>query len=299
MGNLQRISKYNLFPLLAQRYQLGNLIGKGGFSEVYKSYDLESLQVVAVKIHELKKGMNEIERISYVKHAIREFEIQKELKHPRIVALYNRFAIDENAFGTVLEYCTGETLDDHLKTHGCLTEREARGIVIQILSGLRAMNKPNGQKIIHYDLKPSNLIYNRGELKITDFGLSKIIQQNASSETMENTTQGCGTYWYLPPECLDGNNNLSRISNKVDVWSTGVIMYEMVYSKRPFGSNLQSQDAMWCQVGNFFELEFPETPKVSNEFKECLKRLLGCDKETRPDVFEAYNDPYFQPKKKT
>jgi tousled-like kinase len=75
-------------------------------------------------------------------------------------------SISENTFATVLEYCGEETLDDHLKArpNGTLSEREARGVVIQLVAGLKAMNRRE-EPIIHYDLKPSNLIYDRGRLK--------------------------------------------------------------------------------------------------------------------------------------
>jgi tousled-like kinase len=74
---------------------------------------------------------------------------------------------------------------------------------------------------------------NNGELKITDFGLSKIM--DSTKTNMELTSQGVGTYWYLPPECFDQS---PKISSKVDVWSAGVIFYEMLYGKKPFGHNM-------------------------------------------------------------
>lgn len=93
----------------------------------------------------------------------------------------------------------------------------------------------NKDKIIHYDLKPQNIMFHKGELKIADFGLCKVIESDVSR--LELTSQGVGTYWYLPPECFESGKN-ATISTKVDVWSVGVIFYEMLFGERPFGQGM-------------------------------------------------------------
>ena len=87
------------------------------------------------------------------RHALREYNIHKSLDHPRVVKLYDVFEIDANSFCTVLEYCDGHDLDFYLKQHKTIPEREARSIVMQVVSALKYLNeiKP---PIIHYDLKP-------------------------------------------------------------------------------------------------------------------------------------------------
>lgn len=290
-------SNFRNYPQMADgRYQLLNLIGRGGFSEVFRAYDLESNRYCAVKIHELGKEMSDQQRQSYIRRAMREYDIQKKLNHPRVVTLLDCFVVSPKAFGTVLELCEGETLDEHMKRYGALPEREARGIVIQILSGLRYMNT-NGQKIIHYDLKPGNLFFYCGEVKIADFGLSKVVQ-DCVGESIDLTSQGAGTYWYLPPECFvtAGQDERPKISNKVDVWSTGVIFFELLFKRRPFGHG-QSQEALLrsCMAANQpFALEIPRLPKVTVDAQDFLKRVLTIDREKRPDVIEAFNDPYLR-----
>jgi len=294
-------SNFRTYPLLADRYQLLNMIGRGGFSEVFRAYDLENNRYCAVKIHELGKDMSDQQRQSYIRRAMREYEIQKTLNHPRVVTLQDCFPISTKAFGTVLELCDGETLDEHMKRHGSLPEREARGIIIQILSGLKYMNT-NGRKIIHYDLKPGNLFFYSGEVKIADFGLSKVVHESFG-ESIDLTSQGAGTYWYLPPECFveAGQMEPPKISNKVDVWSTGVIFFELLYKRRPFGHG-QSQEALLrsCMAATQpFALEIPAMPKVSADAKEFLRRVLTVNREARPDVIEAFNDPYLRPKSRS
>jgi tousled-like kinase len=154
-------SRFNYHPMLNDRYILLDLLGKGGFSEVYKGYDVVSLRFVACKIHQLNPAWSESRKISYTRHAVREYEIHKTLKHQRVVQLYDVFAIDVNAFCTVLEHCDGSDLDMHLKVKHTLQEKEARCIIMQVFAGLKYLNEQK-QKIIHYDLKPGNILFHQG-----------------------------------------------------------------------------------------------------------------------------------------
>lgn len=184
-----------------------NLLGKGGFSEVWRAYDLTELRHVAVKIHQLEPSWSDAKKENYTKHVSREYEIHRDVRHPRVVSLYDVFEIDTDSFATVLECCKGTDLDTVLKDRQRLPERDGRAILLQILSGMRYLSTPSAdgrrQGVIHYDLKPGNILFDeQGNAKITDFGLSKIVDTADSGEGMELTSQGAGTYWYLPPECF-------------------------------------------------------------------------------------------------
>lgn len=192
---------------LHDRYVPLNILGKGGFSEVWQAYDLQELRRVAVKIHQLEPSWSDAKKENYTKHVSREYEIHREVRHPRIVSLYDVFEIDTDSFATVLECCDGDDLDTILKDRGRLVERDARAILLQVLSGMRYLSTQSEdgkrQGIIHYDLKPGNILFDDdGRAKITDFGLSKIVDSGDYDEGMELTSQGAGTYWYLPPECF-------------------------------------------------------------------------------------------------
>ena len=291
-------------PCLSQRYLLTSLLGRGGFSEVWKAYDLFELKDVAVKVHQLNNAWTDERKQSYIKHVTREYTIHKDMRHPRVVSQIGVFEIDENSFATVLEYCRGTDLDEKLKRCKTLPEKDARTILMQILSGLRYLNNPSNEgggsssttrkSIIHYDLKPANILFDEmGDAKITDFGLSKIMDSSCEGTSMELTSVGAGTYWYLPPECFEEN---PRISIKVDVWSVGVILYQMLFGKRPFGEG-HSQERILSEgiIRNATQVEFPDTPKVSEDVKAFVRLCLTRDPNLRPDISELCRDPYIIP----
>ena len=295
-------SRYNNHPVLNERYLLLMLLGKGGFSEVHKGFDLKEQRYVACKIHQLNKDWKDDKKANYIKHALREYNIHKNLEHSRIVKLFDVFEIDANSFCTVLEYCDGHDLDFHLKQNKIIPERESRSIIMQVVSALKYLNeiKP---PIIHYDLKPGNILLTggnvlSGDIKITDFGLSKIMDEEVynPNEGMDLTSQGAGTYWYLPPECFVVGKAPPKISSKVDVWSVGVIFYQCLYGKKPFGHN-QSQATILEEntILKATNIEFPNKPTVSAEAKNFIRKCLCYRKDERMDVRTMYQEGYLSP----
>ncbi|KAL2582986.1 hypothetical protein GLYMA_14G044700v4 [Glycine max] len=291
-------SRFNNFQILNHRYALLNLLGKGGFSEVYKAFDLVEHRYVACKLHGLNAQWSEEKKQSYIRHAIREYNIHKTLVHRHIVRLWDIFEIDQNTFCTVLEHCSGKDLDAVLKATPVLPEREAKVIIVQIFQGLIYMNKRT-QKIIHYDLKPGNVLFDElGVAKVTDFGLSKIVEDDVGSQGMELTSQGAGTYWYLPPECFELSKT-PLISSKVDVWSAGILYYQMLFGRRPFGHD-QTQERILREdtIIKARKVEFPSRPTISNEAKDFIRRCLTYNQAERPDVLTIAQDPYLTFSKK-
>ena len=279
------------WPLLGGRYQIVGLLGKGGYSEVYKAYDLENHVYVACKLHQLNQNWKEEVKDNYIKHTIRENQIHKEINHSKIVRHFDTIEIDNNSFCTVLEYCSGPDLATYLQRNRFIQEKEARIIITQILEGLEYLNKlPN--KIIHYDLKPENIIFNNMEVKISDFGLAKIVDSN--TDRVQLTSQGVGTYWYLPPECFEEKKNVN-ISSKVDIWSIGVILFEMFFRKKPFGQNY-TQDKLLKErvMQNAKVVEIPNKPNISDECKDFIRHCLAYHQEDRYDVFQALESPFIK-----
>ena len=243
----------NNWPTINNRFQILSLIGRGGFSEVYKAYDLDNHILVACKIHQLNSQWSDSIKEHYIKYSLRENMIHKKVENEKVVKHYDTVEIDNNSFATVLELCSGPDLSVYLKLNGPLCEKESIFIIKQILIGLKELHS---QEIIHYDLKPNNIIFNKGEIKITDFGLSK--EMTTDQDKIELTSIGVGTYHYLPPEVFDPESK-KMIDKKVDIWSVGIILYEMLYCCKPFGHNI-SQDRIFRDnlIWNSKTVEFPE-----------------------------------------
>lgn len=289
-------SRFSKLPQLGDRYLLLHMIGKGGFSEVWKTFDLEQHRYVACKIHQLNSHWTEEKKQSYTRHATREYAIHKSLSHRRVVSLFDVFEVDLDSFATVLEYCDGPDLDYVLKERGMLPEKEARAIVVQIISALVYMNTQK-HRIIHYDLKPANILFaGPGEIKITDFGLSKIVPEGSSDQTgMELTSQGAGTYWYLPPECFMVPP--PKISSKVDVWSLGAIFYQMLYGRKPFGHNMTQDKVLRERIMlHAHTVNFPAKPSCSEQAQDFIRLCLKHSQIERPDVHRLLNHEYLSMK---
>ena len=117
---------------------------------------------------------------------------------------------------------------------------------------------------------------------------------------MNLTSQGVGTYWYLPPECfLTGQNeeDVPKISQKVDIFSVGVIFYELVFGKKPFGHNMSQERIFKEQIMlTAKEVKFPSSPLFSKEGQEFVKKLLAKNQDVRLSAEEAYSHPYLKRK---
>lgn len=294
-------SRFKDHPTLNERYLLLTLIGKGGFSEVHKAFDLKEQRYVACKVHQLNKDWKDEKKANYIKHALREYDIHKTLDHPRIVKLFDVFEIDTNSFCTVLEYCEGNDLDFFLKQHKTIPEKESRSIIMQTVSALRYLNVNIRPPVIHYDLKPGNILLgtgeHSGEIKITDFGLSKQMDEDNydPDHGMDLTSQGAGTYWYLPPEVFVQGPNPPKISSKVDVWSVGCIMFQCIYGRKPYGHNLSQAAILENQIIlNAKEVTFPAKPLITSEAKTFIKRCLTYNAKDRPDVIVLSEDEYLK-----
>lgn len=305
--NDEDASEFMAVPTIGEgdRYVLMALLGKGGFSEVWRAFDVVEGQYVACKIHRVQREWSAQTRAHYLRHAERELEIMRSLDHPHLTRLHNVFQLSETMFVSVMEFSEGMDLDTYLKRYRTLKEADARLILLQMVSALRHLAGLENP-IIHYDLKPANILLHSCdpsvlEIKITDFGLSKIIgptrEGPSDNPSIELTSQGTGTYWYLPPECFE-TSSTPRISSKVDIWSIGVIFYQMLFGRRPFAEG-ESQRKIWQEkliLSSARTLTFPDTPKVSEEAKELMAHCLAFNVEERYDIFQLSQHPYlFRP----
>lgn len=129
------------WPILGQRYKVLSFIGKGGFAEVFKAYDLENLEYVVVKLQYLDKKWPAEARNAFIKYALRENKVFWTLNHPNIVKYIDTINIDEFSICTVLEYCEGDDLDKKLKKKYYFVEKEAKAIIEKVLDVVKYLNQ--------------------------------------------------------------------------------------------------------------------------------------------------------------
>ena len=218
--------------VLDGRYRLMDIIGTGGMAVVFEADDLKEKRRVAVKM--LKDEIKEDER--ELKRFINESRAVAMLSHPNIVQVFDVFvkSSGEHQY-IVMELIDGITLKDYISKKGRLNWKEAIGYTEQVLS---ALGHAHEKGIIHRDVKPQNIMLLRsGSLKITDFGIAKI----PNSEQLTLTDKAIGTVHYVSPEQASGKGNVTTVS---DIYSVGIMLYEMTAGKLPFDGNTPIQIAM-------------------------------------------------------
>jgi serine/threonine-protein kinase len=201
------------------RYQIIKTIGEGGMANVYLAIDTILNRQVAVKI--LRGDLATDEK--FVRRFQREALSASKLSHPNIVEMYD-VGEDNGMYYIVMEYIDGKTLKNLIKKRGALTLPEVIDIMTQLTSGLMCAHD---SYIIHRDIKPQNvLILEDGRVKITDFGIAMALNSNELTQT--NSVMG--SVHYLPPEQANGSGS----TIKSDIYSLGILMYELLTGKLPF-----------------------------------------------------------------
>ena len=202
-----------------ERYEVIRSIGEGGMANVYLAYDTILDRNVAVKV--LRGDLSGDEK--FVRRFQREALSASSLAHPNIVEMYD-VGEDNGVYFIVMEYIEGKTLKQLLKKRGTLTLSESIDIMLQLTDG---MAHAHDSYIIHRDLKPQNImIKDDGQIKITDFGIAMAL--NATQLTQTNSVMG--SVHYLPPEQASGK----RCTTKSDIYSMGIIFYELLSGSLPF-----------------------------------------------------------------
>ena len=208
--------------ILGNRYEILEIIGKGGMATVYKAQDKMLKRYVAVKV--LREEFTTDEE--FIKRFNTEAQSAASLTHPNIVSIYD-VGIENNIYYIVMELIQGKTLKEIIDEDGVLPWKWALNVAIQIASALEVAHKNN---IIHRDIKPHNIIITEdGVAKVTDFGIAKAVSN--STITAFGTT--IGSVHYFSPEHARGGYT----DAKSDLYSLGVVMYEMLTGRVPFDAD--------------------------------------------------------------
>lgn len=202
---------------IADRYEILEKIGAGGMSDVYKAKDQVLGRFVAVKI--LKQEFTE--DVNFVTKFHTEAQSAAGLQHPNIVNIYDVGSEGHMHF-IVMEYVEGITLKTYIEKKGQLNYKEAISIAIQVARGIEAAHNNN---IVHRDIKPQNImISHEGKVKVTDFGIARA----ATSNTIHSDVMG-SVHYTSPEQARNG-----FVDGKSDIYSLGIVMYEMVTGRVPF-----------------------------------------------------------------
>lgn len=203
--------------IVGDRYEILEKVGIGGMAEVFKGKDHKLNRFVAVKV--LKEEFRENE--GFVRKFKEEAQAAAGLAHPNIVNVYD--VGDENGiYYIVMELVEGITLKNYIERKGRLTIKEATSIAIQVSAGLEVAHN---NQIVHRDIKPQNIIISReGKVKVTDFGIAK------ATTSQTTTSNAMGSVHYASPEQARGG----YVDHRSDIYSLGVVLYEMVTGRVPF-----------------------------------------------------------------
>ncbi|KAG0760439.1 hypothetical protein G6F24_008319 [Rhizopus arrhizus] len=241
--------------ILAQ-YQLGNCIGKGQFGAVYRTLELSTGEVVAVK--RLK-----LEEEELYKEIMKEVNILKNLSHTNVIK-YIGFIRSESYINIILEYAENGSLMSTLKAFGKFPEKLVASFCIKILKGLEYLH---ANDVVHCDLKAANILTTKtGDVKLTDFGVSL----NLKIKTVDNDSVS-GTPNWMAPEVIE----LKGATTKSDIWSLGCTLIELVTGKPPY-NDLLPMSAMFRIV----EDDYPPLPE---DISEDMRNFLLCCFQKNPE----------------
>ena len=234
-------------------FEIGRPLGKGKFGRVYLARERSSGFVCALKV-QIK---NELQQGKVEKQLRREIEIQSNLRHPNILQLYGHFHDSKRVF-LILEFAGKGELYKHLRREDRFPEWKAAQYIAQMAAALKYLHKKH---VMHRDIKPENILVGiHGEIKISDFGWS-VHAPNNRRNTM------CGTLDYLPPEMIKPGSQDNYYSEKVDLWSLGVLTYEFLVGEAPF------EDTPVMTQRRIARGEMTVPSFVSPEAKDLIKRV--------------------------
>ncbi|WPW30844.1 protein kinase [Streptomyces atratus] len=256
--------------VLAGRYRLGEVLGRGGMGKVWRAHDEVLHRTVAVK--ELTAGLYVAEADRIVLHARTQKEARAaaRITHPGVVTVHDVIEYDDRPW-IVMQYVDGPSLADAAKESGEIEPREAARIGLHVLGALRAAH---GAGVLHRDVKPGNVLLAKdGQVLLTDFGIAAI----EGDSTITRTGELVGSIDYLAPERVRGGDP----GPASDLWSLGATLYTAVEGRSPFRrtSPISTMQAVVT--------EEPPPPGRAGPLASVITALLRKDPEDRPSAAEA------------
>lgn len=252
--------------ILNDRYQIGETIGTGGMALVYKAKDLMLERMVAVKI--LREDFSE--DVAFRERFRQEAKAAANLSHPNIVTVHD-FGLDQGHLFIVMEYLPGTDLKTYLQQHGRLSVSEALELMIQACQGVGFAHRAG---LVHCDIKPHNMLVTPDQrLKVTDFGIARAL---ASISPEEHHEIVWGSPHYFSPEQASGQPP----SPASDVYSLGVILYEMLTGRLPFIASNSAELARMHREDTPVAPRF-YNPNIPPQLQEIILKVLSKEPSAR------------------
>jgi len=250
------------------RYQVIEVAGSGSMGTVFRGWDPRLERPVALKTIRLDREM--VDREKLARRLRSEAVTSARFNHPHIVTVYDMLMSPGGAC-IAMEFVEGITLETYLERHGRLPPEQVIPLGAAIA---RALESAHENGLVHQDVKPANVLLSReGEIKVTDFGISRLVSSAAVAHDVI-----CGTPGYLPPESLRGEG----FSPQGDLFSLGVLLYECLDGRHPFaGANLR--EMMVLTLGKEPEAISRRRPGVPPELAGLISRLIAKEPDERPD----------------
>lgn len=251
---------------LANRYQILEEVGTGGMAVVYKARDILLDRIVAVKILHAEYGNDH----EFVTRFRQEAQAAAKLSHPNIVNIYD-VGKDGDIHYIVMEFVRGETLKEYIEKHGHLPINTSIQIVFDIGEALESAHH-NG--LVHCDIKPHNiLVTETGRIKVADFGIARAIN---SSATMKEDKKILGSVHYFSPEQASGNT----LDERTDIYSLGVVMYEMMTGVVPFEGDTPLSIALQ-HVQDAIPLPTKYNRRIPRLVERCILKAMAKNPDDR------------------
>lgn len=266
-------------PELADFERVSKL-GKGAYGQVFRVKHRPTSQENALKVIS-KQVIDNLRMVDQLKN---EFNILKKLNHENIIQLVAHFEDNRNIY-FLLELAEDDHLYSRLNKVGFYDEPMAARHIFDMFKAVNYLHNMD-PPIIHRDIKPENILFVNGSLKLADFGWSNVKDQRAR-------TTYCGTPDYLAPEMVADKPH----NEKLDVWTLGVLLYELVSGKAPFTPPPNIKDKRMVQKElnkNIIEVKYKMPTNVSIECQNFIKKILQKDAANRPSCAEALVDPFFK-----
>src|SRR5881392_3250385 len=271
--------------VLDGQYQIESLLGKGGMGAVYRARHILLGDRVAIKVLPPEMRSN----TEWLRRFQREGQAARRFRHPNAVTVYDLRTSGDGTIYLVMEYVEGNTLDAELRKHGKFSPADAVAVLDPIMS---VLNAAHAMGVVHRDLKPENIMIGKpstgGEpvVKLLDLGIAKL-REVAGAEKTSNTNltvagHMLGTPYYMSPEQWgelpdDGN---SEIDGRADIYSLGVVMYEIITGRRPF-AGMTLAELRRQHVSVLPKPLHEVDASVPESFSQAIARSIAKDRSKR------------------